>query len=209
MVAGMKYLDIAPKLRGHGMHRQPAKGSHVKWTCPCGSHTVSVPSHREVSHGVGQASGRADAMPTRRMVDVKTYEVIAEQWEHGWELSVDGAGITQSSTLTDADQQTRDYLASELGGEPEDYRVTVRPQLGGLEDDVLGARAAIADAAKAQGEAADRSRRLGAGPPGARSVSHRRRRGPGCESRARFTVGQARHIVSSNTFLDLLGPRTT
>ena len=54
-----------------------------------------------------------------------TYRVTAHPWTHGWELRIDGVGVTQSDTLETAEQAVRDYLAVDLGGRPEDYDVTV------------------------------------------------------------------------------------
>ena len=44
------------------------------------------------------------------MVAVKEYEVTATRWERGWELDIDGVGVTQSRTLRDAEERVRDYL---------------------------------------------------------------------------------------------------
>lgn len=39
----------------------------------------------------------------------------AKRWAGGWELHVDGVGVTQSRTLDDADQMVRDYIESLTG----------------------------------------------------------------------------------------------
>ena len=62
-----------------------------------------------------------------------TIAVGARRWEHGWELYVDGEALTQSMTLADAPRTARDAVATERGGEPEDFEVTVTPELDGLE----------------------------------------------------------------------------
>ena len=46
-------------------------------------------------------------MPTERVVAVK---VIAKAWEHGWELHVEGVGVTQVRTLAGAAQQAADLI---------------------------------------------------------------------------------------------------
>jgi hypothetical protein len=46
-------------------------------------------------------------MPTGRVVAVR---VIAKSWEHGWELHVDGVGVTQVRTLAGAAQQAADLI---------------------------------------------------------------------------------------------------
>lgn len=44
-----------------------------------------------------------------------TYEATVRCWEHGWELHIDGLGVTQSRTLHDAEFMVRDYVAQLLG----------------------------------------------------------------------------------------------
>lgn len=56
-----------------------------------------------------------------------TIAVGARRWEHGWELYVDGEALTQSMTLADAPRMARDAVATERGGEPGDFEVTVTP----------------------------------------------------------------------------------
>ncbi len=94
------------------------------------------------------------------MAPVKTITVRAERWDGGWELYVGDIGVTQSTTLAGAEDEARDYLATRLGGEPEDYSVSVFADLGGLEQDAIHAREATAAAAKAQEDAAAESRRV-------------------------------------------------
>jgi len=49
----------------------------------------------------------------------------------GWlELDVGDIGVTQSATLAGAEEQVRDYLATMLGGEPDEYSVSVAAALG-------------------------------------------------------------------------------
>lgn len=57
----------------------------------------------------------------------REYRVTAHRWQHGWELHIAGVGVTQARTLESADQVARDYLATDLGGTPDDYTVTVTP----------------------------------------------------------------------------------
>ena len=89
-----------------------------------------------------------------------SFTVRAERWEGGWELYVGDIGVTQSATLAGAEAQARDYLATMLGGEPDEYSVSVVAALGGLEKQAAAARAATAAAAYAQEEAAAESRRV-------------------------------------------------
>jgi hypothetical protein len=90
----------------------------------------------------------------------KKHLVTARRWEHGWELHVDGVGVTQSASLADAERMARDYLATELGGEPEDYAVEIRHDLGGAELEVEAAHRQMADARAAVDAAANDMRRL-------------------------------------------------
>ncbi|WP_436701219.1 hypothetical protein [Nocardioides sp. BYT-33-1] len=41
-----------------------------------------------------------------------TYQVTARRWQHGWELHIDGEGVTQTPSLTTAEDQVRAFLAT-------------------------------------------------------------------------------------------------
>lgn len=90
----------------------------------------------------------------------KTYTVTTERWEHGWELHIDGVGVTQCGTLADAERMALDYLATELGGEPEDYAVEIHHDLGGVGAKVAAARQRMAEAQRAVDEAAADMRKV-------------------------------------------------
>jgi hypothetical protein len=47
---------------------------------------------------------------TATTADTNTYNVTAKRWKHGWELHIDGVGVTQSRTLDTAEQMVRDYI---------------------------------------------------------------------------------------------------
>jgi hypothetical protein len=85
----------------------------------------------------------------------KAYQVTARRWEHGWELHVEGVGVTQCGPLADAVRMALDYLATELGGDPSDYSVDVYHDLGGLEVEVDAARRKMTDAQAAVDAAAE------------------------------------------------------
>lgn len=51
--------------------------------------------------------------PPERMIPLP-YKVVAKAWEHGWELHIEGIGVTQSEGVEDAEAMVRDYL--ELDG---------------------------------------------------------------------------------------------
>lgn len=84
-----------------------------------------------------------------------TYHVTAKRWAHGWELHIDGIGITQSRTLAGAVRMVRDYLVLDLGGDPTSYDVVITPELDGdLATEAETARQAVREAERAQRDAA-------------------------------------------------------
>ncbi|WP_030144570.1 hypothetical protein [Glycomyces sp. NRRL B-16210] len=38
------------------------------------------------------------------------FRVTAKAWEHGWELYIEGVGVTQAEGVDDAEAMVRDYL---------------------------------------------------------------------------------------------------
>ena len=90
----------------------------------------------------------------------KTYRVTARRWEHGWELHVGDVGVTQCGPLADAERMALDYLATELGGEPENYAVEIHHDLGGAEDEVAAARQKMVEAQTAVDAAAGEMRKV-------------------------------------------------
>jgi hypothetical protein len=90
---------------------------------------------------------------------VKTYNVRAKRWEHGWELHIDGVGVTQSRTLWDAEEMARDLIARREDLPQEAFTVTITPQIGGgLDEETRAAREAVSAANQAQRQAAAQSR---------------------------------------------------
>lgn len=71
---------------------------------------------------------QAHGLPARRVAAVKTYSVRAERWEHGWELHIDGLGVTQSDDLDDAEMMVRDYISLDLGVPPDSFAVDIIPE---------------------------------------------------------------------------------
>jgi hypothetical protein len=94
------------------------------------------------------------------MADLKTYHVRAKLWDHGWELHVDGVGVTQSHGLTDAGEMARSYIAMMTDTAIDAFDVVIVPEVSGLDQAVRDARAAVREAEQAQREAAARSRAL-------------------------------------------------
>ena len=90
------------------------------------------------------------------MVVPVTYAVTAKKWTGGWELHIEGVGVTQCRTLDSAARQARDYIETLCGEVDADVSVTV--DLDGLDREVADARRQVADAAKAQEAAALASR---------------------------------------------------
>lgn len=43
-----------------------------------------------------------------------TCRVRAKRWEGGWELHIDGVGVTQARRLTEAEETARGYIAMAL-----------------------------------------------------------------------------------------------
>ncbi len=93
---------------------------------------------------------------------MSTINITARRWQHGWELFAGDEILTQSTTLADAAQEVRDYLATERGGEPEDYDVTVRADLDGVEDEVARTAARIHEVQEESADLAVRWRVLAA-----------------------------------------------
>lgn len=82
---------------------------------------------------------------------------IARPWAHGWELHVEGVGVTQVRVLEHAEQQVRDLIETMTDQQPEEA-VTVTLDLGPLTDRVADARALTQQAAELQRRAAAESR---------------------------------------------------
>ena len=90
---------------------------------------------------------------------MKTYEVRAKRWEHGWELHIDGVGVTQSRSLWDAEMMARDLISRRLSVAAGSFGVAVTPEIGGgLDERTRAAREAVSSADRAQRAAAAQSR---------------------------------------------------
>ena len=63
-----------------------------------------------------------------------TYTVTAMRWKHGWELHIDGIGVTQSRSLADAESMVRDYLAIDEIADARTAMIMITPDLNGLEN---------------------------------------------------------------------------
>lgn len=89
-----------------------------------------------------------------------TFTVTARRWSGGWELHIEGEGVTQVRTLDHAAAQVRDYLETLHDRDFGAAEIELIPDLGGLEREVIETRREIAAAAAAQVAAAEHSRRL-------------------------------------------------
>lgn len=91
---------------------------------------------------------------------MKTYQVDAKRWTHGWELEIDGVGVTQSHGLADAEMMVRDFIALDLDVPPDSFEVTITAHVDAeLDNEVREAREQVRAAAQAQIRAAEASRR--------------------------------------------------
>jgi hypothetical protein len=98
-------------------------------------------------------------MPAGGVAAVKTYQVRAKRWEHGWELHIAGVGVTQSRTLWDAEEMARDLIARREDQAENAFTVTITPEIGGgLDEQTRAAREAVSAADQAQRQAAAQSR---------------------------------------------------
>jgi hypothetical protein len=94
-----------------------------------------------------------------RMAIMTTYEVTARHWKRGWELHIDGVGVTQCRSLAEAESMVRDYVESLTGADVSDATVVITPVVGdGLDERARAAREAVTAADRATREAAAQSR---------------------------------------------------
>jgi DNA-directed RNA polymerase specialized sigma subunit len=95
------------------------------------------------------------------MAAMSTYNVRAKRWAHGWELHIDGVGVTQSRNLDGAERMVRDYIESLTDKDTSGDEVTIKPEVGGgLDEATQAARESSAAADRAVREAAARSRKV-------------------------------------------------
>jgi DNA-directed RNA polymerase specialized sigma24 family protein len=89
-----------------------------------------------------------------------TYNVTAKRWKFGWELHIDGIGVTQCRSLARAKDAAREYIALALDIDDEKtIDVSVTPDIGGgLMAKVAAAREESRRAELAQRRAAGQQR---------------------------------------------------
>lgn len=106
----------------------------------------------------GSPGDPAHEVPTGRVVAVTTYTAHAVRWDEGWELHVDGVGVTQVSTLDRAVQQVRDFVETDLEIDASDAEVVIVHELGDLGQRVREARERAREAEEARRLAARQTR---------------------------------------------------
>lgn len=90
-----------------------------------------------------------------------SYHVTATRWAHGWELHIEGVGVTQSRTLTTAEATVRDYLELDEYVDHSTAEIVIKPELGGnLAAEAEAARLETKRAEELRDEAARKSRRV-------------------------------------------------
>ena len=89
-----------------------------------------------------------------------TYRVDARRWEHGWELHVEGVGVTQSKSLHSAARIAREYISLVQSISDEStIDVEILPKIDdALGKEVIAARKAVHEIAERQREVAALSR---------------------------------------------------
>jgi hypothetical protein len=91
-----------------------------------------------------------------------SYFVAAKRWARGWELHIEGVGVTQVATLSKAEATAREYIAFALDLDDEtSFVVDVVPQLdAALAKQVEVARTEVREAERRQREAAAKQREV-------------------------------------------------
>lgn len=96
----------------------------------------------------------ADNTRTKEDEAVTRYDVAAKRWKHGWELHIDGLGVTQSKTLATAEEMVRDYIESMTDfAVPANAIITISPDLGTIGHEVARMRDLYAQADRSEREA--------------------------------------------------------
>jgi hypothetical protein len=99
---------------------------------------------------------------TATTVGANTYNVTAKRWKHGWELHIDGVGVTQSRTLDTAEQMVRDYIETLTDKDVSGDKAVITPDLGELDRKVTTVRELLAAADRQQQDARNSYRALAA-----------------------------------------------
>ena len=88
-----------------------------------------------------------------------TYQVLAKRWDKGWELHIEGVGVTQARRLSEAEAMVRDLIVRREEIPETSFDLTWSFEVSDeLDAEVRATRAAVANSAAAQAEAAAKSR---------------------------------------------------
>lgn len=91
---------------------------------------------------------------------MKSYVAHARRWAHGWELHVDGIGVTQVRTLDQAEAQVRDLIETMTDRSALEDEIELLVELGDLTSRVAHVRGLTRQAAELQQVAAAESREV-------------------------------------------------
>ncbi|MFM8894558.1 MAG: sigma factor-like helix-turn-helix DNA-binding protein [Actinomycetales bacterium] len=89
-----------------------------------------------------------------------TYTAHARRWDHGWELHVDGVGVTQVRVLEHAKAQVCDLVETMTDSRPAEEHVEVTLDMGDPGTQARNVREMTAQAADLQRRAASASRQV-------------------------------------------------
>jgi len=84
----------------------------------------------------------------------------AKHWEHGWEIHVEGVGVTQVRLLEQAKSQACDLIETLLERRVSESEIELDAQIGPLVEEIHEVKKLTADAAQLQTQAAFRVRTL-------------------------------------------------
>ena len=90
----------------------------------------------------------------------ETYTATAVPWTGGWELHVDGVGVTQVRVLAKAEQQVRDLIETMTDADAGAAQISFRLDLHGLEKEILDIKHRMRTALEMQNQAAEDMRRV-------------------------------------------------
>lgn len=57
-----------------------------------------------------------------------TYTVRPKRWDHGYELHIEGLGVTQADDLSEAEAVSRDFIALDLDVPEDSFDVEIAPE---------------------------------------------------------------------------------
>lgn len=90
----------------------------------------------------------------------ETYTATAVPWAQGWELHVDGVGVTQVRVLAKAAQQVRDLIETMTGVDAGAAQIQFNLNLNGIEKEILDIKQRMQSALWMQAQAAEDMRRV-------------------------------------------------